>query len=536
MEAKNSFNSSDIICAYRYGYDDPITQDDFNQLITPIDSFFVNGGRFLSYFDQNRNVDIGNELIATHYISGLKSRWYSSTATTLYRNDDGNFGKYLPEEIDHNFVWTLQYDDPDVKIELMNSDGDPVIISKIIKNRGLLVVSAIWQIKDDGAMKSQLNPALLGLNSISKNLLLPKLLTAIKKENNSNKYDKCLLFSNSDSLIFTNDAVVSVDEYLSDFDSPPIFHTINLFDGEELTLPSVSNNLKTYYGSGYLLQVLSDSTDGLHFERYNSEWDFIASSLSHSSLPLLENFNITPIADDGVADIYDIIEVNPIKNDPNKPIFFIGSTSGQNKLNFNIEATYKGIENTISSDVEFLFSHDSTKYEKIIPSLLANEKLKEMFTAEPILDTAAIVSLSIKYNLLTDYTALLALEPDSLIHFMEDPFDEGDLTDYDLLDEQTNHDSTFIDVYPNPFNNQASITFNMAKRSLVDISIYNILGQKILDLVESEYIEGYRQYIWNGKNSNGVITSSGIYFVILHYQEVNSNTKNMMSKKILYLK
>ncbi|NOX66767.1 MAG: T9SS type A sorting domain-containing protein, partial [Chlorobi bacterium] len=508
---------------------------DFQQLVTPIDSFFVNGGRFLTYFDQNRNVDRGNELIATHYINGLQAQYYSATATTLYRNVDGNIGKYFPEEIDHNFVWTLQYDDPDVKVELMNSDGNPVIISKVIKNRGLLVVSAIWQIKDDDAMKTQFNPALLGLNAISKNLLLPQLLNAIKTESNSNKFDKCILFSNSDSLIFINDAVISVNSYLSDFNSPPIFHTINLLDGEELSLPFVSENLKTYYGSGYLLQLLSDSTYGLHFERYNSEWDFIASSLSYSSLPLLENFSITSTADDGAAEVYKIIEVNPIKNDPNKPMFFIGSTSGKSKLNFSINATYNGIDNPKTSDVEFLFNHDSTKYETIIPSLLANEKLKEMFTTEPI-DTAGIVALSIKYNLLTDYTALLALEPDSSIHFMKDPFDEGDLTDVDMIDEQTNYDSTFIEIYPNPFNNQASIAFNMAEKSLVDISIYNILGQKIIDLVKSEYVEGYRKYIWNGVNSSGAVTSSGIYFVILHYQEIDSNTKNMISKKILYLK
>ena len=158
-----------------------------------------------------------------------------------------------------------------------------------------------------------------------------------------------------------------------------------------------------------------------------------------------------------------------------------------------------------------------------------------MFTTEPI-DTASIVSLSIQYNLLTDYTALLALEPNDSLHFMKDPNDESELTDIKLLDELTNHDSTFIDVYPNPFNNQASISFNMAERSLVNISIYNILGQKIIDLVKSEYIEGYRQYVWNGANSNGVISSSGIYFVILHYEEISSNSKNMMSKKILYLK
>ncbi|NOX64361.1 MAG: hypothetical protein GXO85_00855, partial [Chlorobi bacterium] len=57
MQAKNSFNSADIICAYRHGYDDPFTESDFQQLVTPIDSFFVNGGRFVTYFDQNRNVE-----------------------------------------------------------------------------------------------------------------------------------------------------------------------------------------------------------------------------------------------------------------------------------------------------------------------------------------------------------------------------------------------------------------------------------------------------------------------------------------------
>lgn len=61
--------------------------------------------------------------------------------------------------------------------------------------------------------------------------------------------------------------------------------------------------------------------------------------------------------------------------------------------------------------------------------------------------------------------------------------------------------------YPNPFNPSTTIEYNVPIRANVDISIYNILGQKIATIINTPHEPGSHKVSWN---SPGV--SSGIYF------------------------
>lgn len=528
--AFSSFNKAQIIAAYRHGYDDPINQDQLNAMLTPLDSFFVRGGRLVTYFDYNRN---SGELLARHFIPSLSSNHFQATAQTIYRNDNGNIGKNFPEEFDHNFVGILSYDDPDVKIEVMTANGDPVIISKKIRN-GLLIVVDIWQIKDDGAMKSIISPPLLGLNKTSNNLLLSELLQNISQLQNNNSFDKCILFSNSDSIFTENSAISFVDEYLYTFSKAPKFNCINLLDGESINPPSISIHNELFYGSGYLLNLLSSNTGGLHFETYKNDWDYIASLSNYALNPLMNNLDMQIIVDNGSSNVIESREVNPIKSDPNKPLFFIGKTDGKNQINFNLTATFNELENPIQRNIEFLFSHDTTKYESLIPSLLANEQLNDFFS-EAVIDTAKIVNLAIEHNLLTDFTALLALEPNDTIHFIENPYDEGGLT---VVEDNKNEisDSLRIDVYPNPFNNQVQIKLFVRNESKLNLTIYNILGQKIVSIASNKTFSGSYSYTWRGQNSFGNYVSTGVYILRGEITETNSNKMEIITKKLLYLK
>ena len=66
--------------------------------------------------------------------------------------------------------------------------------------------------------------------------------------------------------------------------------------------------------------------------------------------------------------------------------------------------------------------------------------------------------------------------------------------------------------YPNPFNPETTISFSIPKISKVEISIYNIKGQKIKTLTNESFQRGYHEFIWNGRDENGIPVSSGIYF------------------------
>jgi len=64
--------------------------------------------------------------------------------------------------------------------------------------------------------------------------------------------------------------------------------------------------------------------------------------------------------------------------------------------------------------------------------------------------------------------------------------------------------------YPNPFNPSTIINYELPIANDVDISIYNLLGQKVVTLVSEKQNAGYHQVEWNASNY-----TSGIYYYMI---------------------
>lgn len=65
--------------------------------------------------------------------------------------------------------------------------------------------------------------------------------------------------------------------------------------------------------------------------------------------------------------------------------------------------------------------------------------------------------------------------------------------------------------YPNPFNPSTNISFSISNDSYVELSIYNIKGQKIKTLLNEKMQKGKHSIIWSGLDSNNKPVGSGIY-------------------------
>lgn len=84
--------------------------------------------------------------------------------------------------------------------------------------------------------------------------------------------------------------------------------------------------------------------------------------------------------------------------------------------------------------------------------------------------------------------------------------------------------------YPNPFNPETTISFDLAEQSPVTIEVFNIKGQKVKTLVRDSYTLGHHSVVWNGTDNYGNSVSSGVYFYRM-------NTPNHIStQKMLLLK
>ena len=86
--------------------------------------------------------------------------------------------------------------------------------------------------------------------------------------------------------------------------------------------------------------------------------------------------------------------------------------------------------------------------------------------------------------------------------------------------------------FPNPFNPDTTIKYDLAESADVTLQIYNVLGQVIRTLVASEAQNAGRYQIrWNGMDDRGVPVSSGIYF----YQ-ISADGKFSDVRKLMLLK
>jgi len=85
--------------------------------------------------------------------------------------------------------------------------------------------------------------------------------------------------------------------------------------------------------------------------------------------------------------------------------------------------------------------------------------------------------------------------------------------------------------YPNPFNPSTTIQYSLPKNSLVRIQIYNVLGQMVAELVNSEQASGYQSAVWNAK------VASGMYFYRMEATDINNQNNRFVDiKKMLLLK
>ncbi len=84
--------------------------------------------------------------------------------------------------------------------------------------------------------------------------------------------------------------------------------------------------------------------------------------------------------------------------------------------------------------------------------------------------------------------------------------------------------------YPNPFNPSTSISFTTTKGGIAELTIYNVIGEKVTTLFEKYVSPGTKTIEWNGTDKNGNAVSSGIYFYRLLFETENSTKKMTLLK------
>jgi hypothetical protein len=80
-----------------------------------------------------------------------------------------------------------------------------------------------------------------------------------------------------------------------------------------------------------------------------------------------------------------------------------------------------------------------------------------------------------------------------------------------------------MNVYPNPFNPVTTISYELANEAQVSLTIYNVRGQAVRELVENKAQRGFNRILWDGRDNGGREVASGVYFSHLRVgQEVTT--------------
>jgi hypothetical protein len=149
-----------------------------------------------------------------------------------------------------------------------------------------------------------------------------------------------------------------------------------------------------------------------------------------------------------------------------------------------IDIQYKGMLNTALPQFEKAEVHHSEQSHVLLYSL-KNEMLKGEFVLGHVSDDFELIEMNVASTMGQVIAVNNAMMP----------------TEFALAQN-----------YPNPFNPITTIQLDVPKISHVTLSVYNVRGEEVIRLVDSNMNAGYHTVQWNATNTVGQPLPAGIYF------------------------
>ncbi|MCS7230124.1 MAG: hypothetical protein NZ923_08840 [Candidatus Kryptonium sp.] len=104
-------------------------------------------------------------------------------------------------------------------------------------------------------------------------------------------------------------------------------------------------------------------------------------------------------------------------------------------------------------------------------------------------------------------------------------------TNYDFPSEYK-----LFPAYPNPFNLEAKIEFDVPEYSSVKLIVWDAMGRKVKTLIDAKLDPGRKVVEWDGRDDSGNMVGSGVYFITMFANSLDGDGKFWGSQKVLLLK
>ena len=109
--------------------------------------------------------------------------------------------------------------------------------------------------------------------------------------------------------------------------------------------------------------------------------------------------------------------------------------------------------------------------------------------------------------------------------------DEGALeVQLSIIDETLPITYNLQNAYPNPFNPVTTLRYDLPEDALVNITIYDMMGRIVSNLVSSQQNAGYKSIQWNATNNIGQPVSAGLYLYTIQAGKFRQTKKMVLLK------
>jgi tetratricopeptide (TPR) repeat protein len=113
---------------------------------------------------------------------------------------------------------------------------------------------------------------------------------------------------------------------------------------------------------------------------------------------------------------------------------------------------------------------------------------------------------------------------------------KGRISDSKNNDADLPKEYSLLGNFPNPFNPTTTISYALPFNSSIELIIYDIMGAKVKSFVIPSQSSGYQKIVWDGKNENGNLVSSGAYLYRIVAKSLENNEVFVKAAKLMLLK
>jgi hypothetical protein len=236
--------------------------------------------------------------------------------------------------------------------------------------------------------------------------------------------------------------------------------------------------------------------------------------------------------------------------------------NGNAELSLSLTSDRVIVGQTVSVDVSlanlealqafgFVLNYDADKFEFVEAAPAENDLLKtsggetpiffkqtesgQVTIANAVVDGEAVSGqgsvVTLTFKVLREFEDQARFEVADGIVFDSEQFANAVVVLGALSVESTPTEFALLQNFPNPFNPETTIKYNLAEATDVHLRIFNIVGQVVRTLVAERQSAGRYQVRWSGTDDRGASASSGIYFY-----ELSAGGKFQDVKRLMLLK